>query len=93
MILLGAGQRCYFDRSFDTHMVQALKAMVIDGHGLGWLPESCVEREISEGKLVLSGTPQWSSSLEVRLYRTAESDNVTVNKIWASLLGNESKHL
>ncbi|HWW07322.1 LysR substrate-binding domain-containing protein [Collimonas sp.] len=93
MILLSVGQRCYFERSFDTHMALALKAMVIDGHGLGWLPESCAEREISEGKLVPAGISQWNGILEVRLYRAAESNSVTVDKIWASLLSSESKHL
>ena len=86
MILLGAPERCTFEYSFDTHMAEALKEMIIEGHGLGWLPESCVGREVAEGRLVVAATERWNCPLEVRLYRSAESSNPMVEKIWSSLL-------
>ena len=86
MILLAAPERCSFEHSFDTHMAEALKKMIIEGHGLGWLPESCVEREIADGRLVAAGPARWNCPLEVRLYRCAESSNPTVEKIWTFLL-------
>jgi DNA-binding transcriptional LysR family regulator len=82
MILLNANERCYFDRSFDTHMSEALKAMVVEGHGLGWLPESCIGKELAEKQLVISGGAQWSCALEVRLYRALENANPMVDRIW-----------
>ena len=85
MILLGANERCHFDRSFDTHMSEALKAMVLEGHGLGWLPESCVGRELAEGRLVEAGAAHWTCPLEVRLHRAADNSNPMVDKIWALL--------
>ncbi len=77
MILLGANARCYFDRSFDTQMSEALKAMIVEGHGMGWLPESCVTQEKAQGLLVAAGSEQWhcplfcllSSGSKVRLVR------------------------
>jgi len=86
MILLGAAERCCFEHSFDTHMAEALKEMIIEGHGLGWLPESCVGREMADGLLVAAGPARWTCPLEVRLYRCAESSNPMVEKIWAFLL-------
>lgn len=85
MILLNAAERCHFERSFDTHMSEALKAMVVEGHGLGWLPESCAGREITEGRLVSAGPAQWSCTLEVRLHRAADNSNPMVDKIWGLL--------
>jgi DNA-binding transcriptional LysR family regulator len=85
MILLGAGERCYFERSFDTHMAEALKVMVVEGHGLGWLPESCVGRDVAEGRLVAAGTAPWSCTLEVRLHRSADTEHATVHRIWELL--------
>ena len=82
MILLNANERCHFERSFDTHMSEALKAMVIEGHGIGWLPESCVTRELAEQRLVVAGPSQWSCTLEARLYRSLENTNPTVDRIW-----------
>ena len=83
MILLNANQRCHFERSFDTHMSEALKAMIIEGHGLGWLPESCVGREIAEKSLIVAGPAQWSCPLEVRLYRDATNENPMIDRIWS----------
>jgi DNA-binding transcriptional LysR family regulator len=82
MILLNANERCHFERSFDTHMSEALKAMVIEGHGLGWLPESCVGKELAEKRLVIAGSAQWICTLEVRLYRSLENANPMVDRIW-----------
>ena len=91
MILLGAPERCSFEHSFDTHMAEALKEMIIAGHGLGWLPESCVEREMADGRLVAAGPARWNCPLEVRLYRCAESSNPMVDKIWTLLLAASVK--
>ncbi len=91
MILLNANERCHFERSFDTHMSEALKAMVMEGHGLGWLPESCVAKEIAEKRLVVAGAVKWSCPLEVRLYRSLECTNPLADRIWSFFLnGSEN---
>ena len=78
-------QRCHFDRSFDTQMAETLKAMIVAGHGLGWLPESCVGRDATVRRLVPAGPAQWTCSLEVRLHRSAENSNPMVERIWGLL--------
>jgi len=83
MILLNASERCHFERSFDTHMSEALKAMILEGHGLGWLPESCVAKELADKRLMIAGSMQWCCPLEVRLYRSLDKPNPTVDRIWS----------
>jgi DNA-binding transcriptional LysR family regulator len=63
-------------------MSEALKAMVVEGHGLGWLPESCIGKELAEKQLVIAGNAQWSCTLKVRLYRALENANPMVDRIW-----------
>jgi DNA-binding transcriptional LysR family regulator len=84
-ILLHAGEPCHLTRSFDTHMAEALKAMVIAGHGLCWLPQTSAAREVKEGRLVPAGPAKWSCQLEVRLYRLADRGNDMVEQIWTQL--------
>ena len=48
----------------ETAMADALKAMVLEGHGCAWLPRSLVAREIAEGRLVATGA---ELPLEIRL--------------------------
>jgi DNA-binding transcriptional LysR family regulator len=81
--LLNAPQPYHLRRSFETHMSEALKAMVVAGHGVGWLPESCVTDELRDGKLVSAGPSEWTTSLEVRLYRSATSPKPVIAELWS----------
>lgn len=82
MLLLNAPQACHLRRTFETHMSEALKAMVVAGHGVGWLPESCVEDELREGKLVPAGPDAWVTRLEVRMVRGAGQAKPVVDELW-----------
>ena len=59
MLLLNATEPYVLHRCFETHMSEALKGMVVAGHGIGWLPESCVAKELAEGTLVCAGSGDW----------------------------------
>ncbi len=83
MILFNANQRCHLERSFDTHMSEALKAMVLEGHGIAWLPDSCVSKELAQQSLITAGVENWWCTLEVRLYRSRENTNPLVDRIWS----------
>jgi DNA-binding transcriptional LysR family regulator len=81
MILLNAPEPYRLQRCFETHMSEALKAMVVAGHGVGWLPESCVTEELRDGKLVSAGPTAWTTSLEVRLHRSARNPKPVVAEL------------
>jgi LysR family transcriptional regulator, hypochlorite-specific transcription factor HypT len=83
MMLLNAPEPYNLRRCFETHMSEALKAMVVAGHGVGWLPESCVTDELKDGKLVSAGPTSWTTNLEVRLYRSAASQKPVIDELWS----------
>ena len=83
MMLLNPPAPYHLRRCFETHMSEALKAMVVAGHGVGWLPESCVTQELKEGKLVQAGPSGWATDLEVRMYRSATSPKPIVADLWS----------
>lgn len=83
MILLNAPEPYRLQRCFETHMSEALKAMVVAGHGVGWLPESCVAQELAAGRLVHAGGDPWATQLEVRLYRSLDNDKAALHDLWA----------
>ena len=85
MILLSAGERCHLAKGFQTHMAESLKAMILAGHGVGWLPQSSAGREAAEGRLVTPGPARWTCNLEVRLYRLGDRNNERVEHIWSLL--------
>ncbi|MFM0249920.1 LysR substrate-binding domain-containing protein [Paraburkholderia sediminicola] len=83
MLLMNATEPYSLFRCFETHMSEALKGMVVAGHGIGWLPESCITKELSEGNLVRAGSNVWATELEIRLYRPAKERGQAAERLWA----------
>ncbi len=55
---------------YETDMAEGLKAMVLEGHGLAFLPHSSVRKELVAGSLVRAALPgQCEATMEIRLYR------------------------
>lgn len=63
----------------DNAVAEILKAMVIAGHGVSWLPESLIRRELASGILHDLGA---DLAIEIRLYRSAEKTRPAVVKLW-----------
>ena len=91
MTLLNARTPCNLRRNFETHMSEALKAMVVAGHGIGWLPESCVVTELEDGKVAAAGPDEWTTNLEVRLYRASQNSKPVIDAMWSWVCGNEKR--
>jgi len=61
-----------------------LRELTLAGAGICWLPESLVEKDLSNGSLVAcSNNPRWTLDLEIRLYRSSEKTrSPAVEAIW-----------
>ncbi|HDR8954153.1 TPA: LysR family transcriptional regulator [Burkholderia vietnamiensis] len=86
MLLLNAAGPYALHRCFETHMSEALKGMVVAGHGIGWLPESCVAKELADGSLVRAGSAEWVTELEIRLYRSARQRGLAAEQLWTYIM-------
>jgi LysR family transcriptional regulator, hypochlorite-specific transcription factor HypT len=70
------------EKIFQTQMAEAIKAMVLAGHGIGWLPTSCIAAELSQGRIKSIGSQLLGSKLEVRIHRTATPHAPVIDAIW-----------
>ncbi|MFZ5509455.1 MAG: LysR substrate-binding domain-containing protein [Pseudomonadota bacterium] len=70
---------------YETDMAEGLKVMALEGHGIAFLPQSAVEREVSRGQLALAGDERWSIEMEIRLYRDRRNANPIVERLWQLL--------
>jgi len=70
---------------YESDLAELLKTMALSGHGLAWLPESCIARELAEGKLVRAGGDQWTLRLEIRLFRAIERRKPVLDQLWRQL--------
>ena len=62
-----------------------LKELAVAGMGFAWLPESLVEQEISDGRLVSLEVELGDANVSIALYRYASSWIEEVEPIWTQL--------
>jgi DNA-binding transcriptional LysR family regulator len=91
LILADAGKAPYLEKRYETDMAEGLKMMALEGHGLAFLPESAVTREVKNKQLARAdgGAPEWEVRMEIRLYRERPSSQrpgkAVVGRLWDHL--------
>jgi DNA-binding transcriptional LysR family regulator len=80
-----AGQQGCLQNCYESDLAELLKTMALSGHGLAWLPESCIARDLAEGRLVRAGSELWTMRLEIRLFRAIDRRKPLLDDIWDKL--------
>ena len=75
---------------YETDMAEGLKAMAIEGHGLAFLPDSSVTKDLQNRRLVRASAPGTCElSMEIRIYREwpdmAKRAKPGANALWSFL--------
>jgi DNA-binding transcriptional LysR family regulator len=70
---------------YENSMAEGLRAMMLAGYGLAWLPESCIDEELASGRAVRAGDQSFDFVVEVRLYRSLRNRRAKVEQIWAAV--------
>jgi LysR family transcriptional regulator, hypochlorite-specific transcription factor HypT len=55
---------------FESALAEGLKALVMQGYGVAWLPASLVQHELEGGRLIALPAPAEGLSLKILLYRS-----------------------
>jgi DNA-binding transcriptional LysR family regulator len=71
---------------FTAHLASVLRTMVLDGRGIAWLPQTLVEDDIDQGRLVAAASNDWEVPLEIRLYRDSELLGKAANAFWKAAI-------
>lgn len=92
-----ADPRLPLDPIYETDMAEGLKAMVLEGHGLAFLPASSVRRELKGRRLVAASTDSaLEMTMEVRIYRerpeVARHVKPAAQGLWEFLRGASGTH-
>jgi DNA-binding transcriptional LysR family regulator len=67
----------------DNAVAEILKAMVLAGHGVAWLPESLIRRDLANAQLHDLGA---DVPMEIRMYRSAKKSRKAVVKVWETAM-------
>lgn len=88
-LLDGMGIRDRLGVIYENAMAGALRIRARDGAGVAWLPKSLVAPDLEAGLLAVTGEPDWTIALKIRLYRLQEHTNRFTRDIWAFLAVRE----
>ena len=95
LILTDAKGPLHLQKCYETDMAEGLKMMALEGHGVVFLPESSVGREVRQKQLALAdgGHPEWQVTMEIRLYRerpsTQRAGKPLVGRLWDYLVAQQ----
>ncbi|WP_319520723.1 LysR family transcriptional regulator [uncultured Martelella sp.] len=70
---------------FENSMSEMVKRVVMQGKGIGWLPESAVEREVQEGRLTVLESGLTDVELDILAFRRAGAGAAVMEKFWSHL--------
>ena len=62
----------HLDRIYETDMSEGLKAMALEGHGIAFLPQNAVRKDVKARRLVSALPPEidsFEATMEIRAYR------------------------
>ncbi|MBZ6078998.1 LysR substrate-binding domain-containing protein [Microvirga puerhi] len=76
---------------YQSSLAESLKHMVMAGHGVAWLPQSCARKGILDGELVQIGGQQMSLAMEIRIFRRAGPLSRAGEQLWKHLLHNAER--
>lgn len=85
LFLQETNEPAYLQPCFETSLAEAVKAMVLEGHGVGWLPETMVRHELEAGRLVRAGDHDWDIDFEVRIFRPITRLPKPAERLWGHI--------
>jgi DNA-binding transcriptional LysR family regulator len=85
LILDSAPEPCHFNLRYETDMAEGLKNMALEGHGVAFLPQSAVTREVRYGQLAPAAGTGWEVEMEIRLYRSRKPSRPALEAFWTFL--------
>ena len=97
LILKQSATAIHLDRVYETDMAEGLKVMALEGHGVAFLPNSAVKKEMKARKLVTAAPPGMDGlemTMDVRAYREKpvgkEAPKGTAQALWTYLATHNS---
>jgi len=71
---------------YETSIATAIKAMVIEGYGVAWIPESIIAEDLENGLLVRAAEEESDILLDIKIYRYEQTPDRRGDKFWQVLV-------
>jgi LysR family transcriptional regulator, hypochlorite-specific transcription factor HypT len=87
VMLNDPSRRLQLRKVYENGMAEAVKAMLLAGHGIAWLPETSVREELGRLTIQVMDIPA-NGSMEVRIYRSLDRTRPLADRLWSFLSAN-----
>jgi DNA-binding transcriptional LysR family regulator len=77
-----------FTPVYESTIATAIRAMVVKGYGVAWIPRCIVADDLETGRLVLAAEESDAIPLEIQIYRYEPNAEPGTEKFWMALLHN-----
>lgn len=74
---------------FSSHLAMAVKALAIEGKGVGWIPESLARDELGPGGRLAEGGDGWHVDVDIVLFRPRTPLGAQAERFWQQVRGAE----
>jgi DNA-binding transcriptional LysR family regulator len=85
LILARSQPPVHLRKCFETDLLEAAKAMVVAGRGLGWIPKELVSKELAAGELAIAEPSVCTEPIDVRIYYAVENRRPLPARLWEFL--------
>lgn len=70
---------------YETSIATAVKAMVMEGYGVAWIPKSIVADDLASGALLRAAEERHDILLDIKIYRHKATTDAEAEKFWRVL--------
>lgn len=70
---------------FSSSMTELVKALIIQGEGIGWLPEHAITKQLDSTQLAIIDTTDTDLTAEIYAYRSQSKLHSAGEKVWSKL--------
>lgn len=70
---------------YETSIATAIRAMVIEGYGVAWIPKSIVVDDIANGRLMRAAQERDDILLGIKIYRYEKNSEPRTEKFWQAI--------
>ncbi len=74
-----------FECVYENSVTESIKAMAIQGMGVGWVPEICVKTELKRNELIQIGGNELSVDLDILIFRSNKRLSNDAESLWSYL--------
>ena len=82
---VGSVAPVYLDPTMESSSAESIKALVLQGYGIAWLPESAIAPELASGTLQPVGDERYHIPLTIDIYRYALNTKPEIMAFWDKL--------